>query len=256
MLTVRNDTMKNIMVEIQYDGTNYNGWQIQPNSRTIQEEIMKALKKLTGKEISINGSGRTDAGVHAYGQVASFILESNIPVDRLPLALNSNLPNDISIINAMEVPMDFHARYSAIGKRYIYHIYEGRYRNPLFRNYSYHIHYKLNHEKMRDGAKLLLGTHDFRGFMASGSSVENTVRTIRDLDIIIKDNSIYVYIEGDGFLYNMVRIITGTLVEVGMGKISIEQVNRALETKDRTVAGHTAPPQGLFLDKVFYPLTR
>lgn len=248
--------MKNIMVEIQYDGTNYNGWQIQPNSRTIQEEIMKALKKLTGKEISINGSGRTDAGVHAYGQVASFILESNIPVDRLPLALNSNLPNDISIINAMEVPMDFHARYSAIGKRYIYHIYEGRYRNPLFRNYSYHIHYKLNHEKMRDGAKLLLGTHDFRGFMASGSSVENTVRTIRDLDIIIKDNSIYVYIEGDGFLYNMVRIITGTLVEVGMGKISIEQVNRALETKDRTVAGHTAPPQGLFLDKVFYPLTR
>ncbi|MBU5678094.1 tRNA pseudouridine(38-40) synthase TruA [Alkaliphilus sp. MSJ-5] len=247
--------MKNIMVEIQYDGTNYSGWQIQPNSRTIQEEIMRALKKLTGKELSINGSGRTDAGVHAYGQVASFILESNIPVDRLPLAFNSNLPNDISIINAMEVPMDFHARYSAIGKRYIYHIYEGRYRNPLLRNYSYHVHYKLDHKKMRDGAKLLLGTHDFRGFMSSGSSVENTVRTIRNLDIIIKDNSLYVYIEGDGFLYNMVRIITGTLVEVGMGKISIEHINRALETKDRTVAGHTAPPQGLFLDKVFYPLT-
>jgi len=247
--------MKNIMVQIAYDGTNYSGWQSQPNGKTIQEEIMKALKKLTGDEIIINGAGRTDAGVHAYGQVASFILERNIPVNRLPLALNSNLPEDISIVNAIEVPMEFHARFSATGKRYIYHIYEGRYRNPVLRNYSYHVHYELDHNKMREAANFLIGTHDFRGFMSNGSSVQNTVRTIHKLDIISKDNSLYIHIEGNGFLYNMVRIITGTLVKIGTGKMAVEQIQKVLETKDRTIAGHKAPSQGLFLDKVFYPLT-
>lgn len=247
--------MKNIMVEIEYDGTNYSGWQIQPNSKTVQEEIMKALKILTGTDININGSGRTDAGVHANGQVANFLLESNIPVDRLPLALNSKLPKDISIIRAREVSMDFHARYSAIGKQYIYHIYNGRYRSALLRNYSYHVQYSLDYNMMLQGARLLIGTHDFKGFMSSGSSVEDTVRTIKKLDIINKDNSIYIHIEGDGFLYNMVRIIAGTLIEIGTGKRSLEQLKKALETKERTLAGHTAPPQGLFLNKVFYPLT-
>lgn len=248
--------MKNIMVEIEYDGTNYSGWQIQPNSRTVQEEIMKALKKLTGEDIQVNGSGRTDAGVHAYGQVASFTFKGNIPVDRLPAALNSNLPKDISIRNAAEVPMDFHARYSAIGKRYIYHIYQGKYRTALYRNYSYHVPYKLDISKMKEGAKLLLGTHDFKGFMSSGSSVENTVRTIHRLDLINENNHLYIHIEGDGFLYNMVRIIAGTLVDLGRGKIPVDQIRKAIERKDRTLAGHTAPPQGLFLDCVFYPLTR
>lgn len=244
------------MVEIEYDGTNYSGWQIQPNSRTVQEEIMKALKKLTGKKVNINGSGRTDAGVHAYGQTASFILEGTIPVERLPLALNSNLPKDISIINAIEVPKDFHARYSAIGKRYIYHIYRGKYRTALDRNYSYHVPYELNQAKMEEGARLLLGTHDFRGFMSSGSSIEDTVRTIHRLDLLHENNSLYIHIEGNGFLYNMVRIIVGTLVEVGTGKKSVDEIKKALESKDRALAGHTAPPQGLFLDRVFYPLTR
>ncbi len=247
--------MKNIMIEIEYDGTNYSGWQIQPNSTTIQEQIMKALKKLTGKEIILHGAGRTDAGVHAYGQVASFMLEMNIPVERIPLALNSNLPEDITIVNARQVPMDFHARYNAIGKRYIYHIYENRYRSSLLRNYSYHVRYDLDHNKMREGAKILMGTHDFRGFMSKGSSIENTIRTIHKLDLISKDNSLYIHIEGDGFLYNMVRIITGTLVKIGAGNMPVDQIKKVLESGDRTLAGPKAPPEGLFLDKVFYPLT-
>lgn len=247
--------MKNIMIEIEYDGTNYSGWQVQPNARTVQGEIMKVLKKLTGKDITINGSGRTDAGVHAYGQVATFNMESNIPIDRLPLALNSNLPKDISIVNAKEMPKGFHARYNAIGKRYIYKIYRNRYRSAILRNYSYHMYSKLDYEKMQQAAKLLLGTHDFRGFMSSGSSVEDTVRTIHKLDIINNDSSLYIHIEGNGFLYNMVRIITGTLLEIGSGKIPVDQINKILEIKDRSLSGHTAPPQGLFLDKVFYPLT-
>lgn len=248
--------MKNIMIEIEYDGTNYSGWQIQPNVKTVQEEIMKALNKLTKKKITINGSGRTDSGVHAYGQVATFMLGDNIPVERLPLALNSNLPNDISIINAKEMPVGFHARYDAIGKRYIYCIYKNRYRSPILRNYSYHVNKELDFGKMLQAAKLLIGSHDFKGFMSSGSSIENTERTIHNLDIIDKGNSLYIRIEGNGFLYNMVRIITGTLVEIGIGKMPTSQINKILKTGDRTQAGHTVPPQGLFLDKVFYPLTR
>lgn len=244
--------MRNIKIEIEYDGTNYCGWQIQQNGITVQEEITKALKKLTGKDITVHGSGRTDAGVHAKGQVASFILENNIPTDRLPLALNGKLPKDIVITDAVEVPMDFHARYSAIAKRYMYHIYESRYRSALLRNYSYHVYYKLNHEKMREAAKMLIGTHDFRAFMTSGSSVQDTVRTIYELDIINEGKSLYIYIKGDGFLYNMVRIIIGTLIEIGTGKMQISQIEKLFETKERTVAGQTAPPQGLFLDKVYY----
>lgn len=244
--------MRNIKIEIEYDGTNYCGWQIQQNGITVQEEITKALKKLTGKDITVHGSGRTDAGVHAKGQVASFILENNIPTDRLSLALNGKLPKDIVITDAVEVPMDFHAQHSAIAKRYMYHIYESRYRSALLRNYSYHVYYKLNHEKMREAAKMLIGTHDFRAFMTSGSSVQDTVRTICELDIINEGKSLYIYIKGDGFLYNMVRIIIGTLIEIGAGKMQISQIEKLFETKERTVAGHTAPPQGLFLDKVYY----
>lgn len=247
--------MRNIMIEIEYDGSNYSGWQVQPNAITIQEEIMKALKKLEGKDVVIHGSGRTDAGVHAYGQVATFLMERNIPVERLPLAMNSNLPKDITIIDAKEVPMDFHARYSAIGKRYIYHIYESRYRSAILRNYSYHINYKLDRSKMMEASKLLIGTHDFRGFMSNGSSVEDTVRTIKSLEFKSDGENLYMIIEGDGFLYNMVRIITGTLVQIGAGNKPLEQIEKILKTKDRSLAGHTAPPQGLFLDKVFYPLT-
>ncbi|HZK56988.1 MAG TPA: tRNA pseudouridine(38-40) synthase TruA [Clostridia bacterium] len=245
--------MRNIKIEIEYDGTNYCGWQIQQNGITIQGEITDALKKLTGEETIIHGSGRTDAGAHAKNQVANFILENNIPTERLPLALNGILPDDITITNAMEVPMDFHAQRSAISKRYIYHIYESKYRSALLRNYSYHVHRRLNHGKMQEAAKMFIGTHDFRAFMASGSDVRGTVRTIYESDIVNKGKSLYVYIKGNGFLYNMVRIIVGTLVEIGLGKMQIDRIEQLFEIGDRAMAGHTAPAQGLFLDKVYYP---
>lgn len=248
--------VRNILIEIEYDGTNYCGWQIQPNGRTIQEELMKALEKLTGKHIKINGSGRTDAGVHARGQAASFYFESSIPIDRIPIAMNTYLPRDISVLNACEVPMDFHARYSAEGKRYSYHIYHHRQRSALLYNYSYHVPYDLDLTNMIKASDILKGTHDFKGFMASGSSVKDTVRTIYDIEIHRNGNSIWITVEGNGFLYNMVRIMVGTLIEVAMGKIQAGIVKDVLDSRDRNLAGHTAPPQGLYLDKVFYPLTR
>ncbi len=243
------------MIKIEYDGTNYNGWQIQQNGKSVQEEIIKALSKLSGKDIIVHGSGRTDAKVHARGQVASFHLESSIPIERLPMAMNTFLPMDISIKEAQEMPNDFHARYSAIGKRYTYHIYTGRYRSPLIKNYAYHVPRPLDLDKIQQGINLLIGTHDFRGFMSNGSSVENTVRTIHSINLEKRDDNLWLTFEGSGFLYNMVRIMVGTLVEVGISKKTLENINNALEKLDRKYAGHKAPPQGLYLDKVFYPLT-
>lgn len=247
--------MRNIMIEIEYDGTNYNGWQIQPNGITIQQRIMEAVKKLTKEDVVINGSGRTDAKVHAKGQVANFYTVSKIPTERLPIAINHFLPGDISILGAKEVSHDFHAQYWAKGKQYSYHIYNRPQRSSLFRNYSYHIPYPLKIDEMQEAAKPLLGTHDFRGFMSSGSSVKDTIRKITAIEIKKNEDSIWITFRGNGFLYNMVRIMVGTLVEIGSGRKSIDTVKEALEQGERKKAGHTAPPQGLFLDKVFYPLT-
>jgi len=243
------------MIEIEYDGTNYNGWQIQPNGTTIQQEIMEAIKKLTREEVTITGSGRTDSRVHAKGQVANFYTRSTIPTERFAIAINHFLPRDISILKAREVPHDFHAQYWAIEKQYSYHIYNRPQRTSLLRNYSYHIPYFLEIDKMREAAKLLMGSHDFKGFMSTGSSVKDTVRNITSVEIKSELESIWIILRGNGFLYNMVRIIVGTLVEIGNSKRSINLFKEALEYGERKKAGHTAPPEGLFLDKVFYPLT-
>ncbi|QUH25471.1 tRNA pseudouridine(38-40) synthase TruA [Serpentinicella alkaliphila] len=245
--------MRNIMIEIEYDGTNYSGWQIQPNARSVQEEIMKALKKITNEEIKLNAAGRTDAGVHAKGQVANFYLNASIPTNRIVPALNSNLAQDITVLNAKEVPLDFHARYSAESKKYLYNIYNSSTRSSLFRNYSYHVTNKLSISKMENAAKKLIGTHDFKAFMSSGSSVQDTVRTIYTIKIDKHNNNICLSFHGNGFLYNMVRIIVGTLVEIGTDKRPIEDIEQILLSKDRRKAGHTAPPQGLILEKVYYP---
>ncbi|TCQ01607.1 tRNA pseudouridine38-40 synthase [Serpentinicella alkaliphila] len=241
------------MIEIEYDGTNYSGWQIQPNARSVQEEIMKALKKITNEEIKLNAAGRTDAGVHAKGQVANFYLNASIPTNRIVPALNSNLAQDITVLNAKEVPLDFHARYSAESKKYLYNIYNSSTRSSLFRNYSYHVTNKLSISKMENAAKKLIGTHDFKAFMSSGSSVQDTVRTIYTIKIDKHNNNICLSFHGNGFLYNMVRIIVGTLVEIGTDKRPIEDIEQILLSKDRRKAGHTAPPQGLILEKVYYP---
>ena len=244
--------MKNIKLKIEYDGTDFFGWQKQSKGRTVQEEIEKALSKILKKEIKINGSGRTDARVHAKGQVANFREEFTIPVERLPVALNSVLSDDIAILSAREMNRDFHARYNAMGKKYVYKIYNSNIRSPLSRNYVYYVPQELDIEKMKMATKYFLGTHDFKGFMAAGSSVQDTVRTIYNLDIVEKEKHITVEVSGNGFLYNMVRIITGTLVDIGRGKINVNDLESIIDSGDRKRAGHTAPAQGLYLYEVYY----
>lgn len=244
--------MRNIKLTIQYDGTNYSGWQRQNNSNSIQEEIEKAINKVTSEKVNLIGSGRTDKGVHALGQVANFLTNSRIPADRFKLALNSILPEDISIIESEEVDIDFHSRYHALGKRYRYCIYNGKIRNPLYRNYAYHVPWSLNYKEMEKGIKYFIGTHDFKAFMASNSSVKSTVRTVSKFYLEHKEDLMVFTIEGNGFLYNMIRIIIGTLVDIGRERIKADKIPQILESKNRQLAGHTAPPQGLYLTRVFY----
>ena len=243
--------MRNLKLTIQYDGMKYCGWQKQPNSPGIQGTIEYAIYEITKEKVNITGSGRTDAGVHALGQVANFKTNSSIPVDRIPNALNAKLPKDISIVDCQEVSQEFHSRYSATGKIYRYLIYNKPYRSPLYKDTSYHVRYNLDVNKMRSEAKSLLGTHDFRGFMCSGSSVKDTVRTIRNITIEQNEDLIVLEVEGNGFLYNMVRIIVGTLVDIGRGRID-KSMEEIIASQDRGEAGHTAPAHGLFLKKVHY----
>ncbi len=245
--------MRNILLTITYDGTNYCGWQIQPNGITIEEKLQRAFQRMDGSVVKIIGSGRTDARVHAIGQKANVVLNSSVPTDRIPYALNANLPQDIVIKDAKEVPMDFHARYDAVGKTYRYRLYTGKFRDPIGRNYQYHITDKIEIGKLNEALQALTGTHDFKGFMATGSSVKSTVRTIEAVEVRSVDrNTLDVYISANGFLYNMVRIIIGSAVDVAKGKISLEQLKSARDSQKRQLAGHTAPPQGLFLEEVRY----
>jgi len=243
--------MRNLKLTIQYDGTKYCGWQKQPKSSGIQGTIEYAIYEITKEKVNIIGSGRTDAGVHALGQVANFKTNSNIPAARMPDALNAKLPKDISIIDCQEVSDDFHSRYSATGKIYRYLIYNKPYRSPLYKDISYHVRYDLDIEKMRVEAQSLLGTHEFKGFMSSGSSVKDTVRTIHNISIEDSGDLIVLEVEGNGFLYNMVRIIVGTLVDIGRGRID-KPLEEIIASQDRGEAGHTAPAHGLFLKKVHY----
>ncbi|MGL5329419.1 MAG: tRNA pseudouridine(38-40) synthase TruA [Peptostreptococcaceae bacterium] len=243
--------MRNLKIKIQYNGANYCGWQKQPDSLGIQGTIEKAIYEITKEEVKITGSGRTDAGVHALGQIANFKLESSIPAEKLPNALNAKLPKDIVIIDCEEVDLEFHSRYSAKGKRYKYLIYNSPYRSPIYKDISYHVRYDLDFEKMCKEAKSLIGTHDFKGFMSSGSSVIDTVRTIYDIEITKNEELITIEVEGNGFLYNMVRIIVGTLVDIGRGRIN-DCLFEIINSKSRSKTGHTAPAHGLFLKKVDY----
>lgn len=243
--------MRNIKITIQYNGENYCGWQKQLDSLGIQGTIEKAIYDITKENVKIIGSGRTDSGVHALGQVANFNIMSSIPSDKIPNALNAKLPKDISIIECTEVDKEFHARYSAKGKRYRYLIYNNPYRNPIYKDISYHVKYSLDFEKMCKEANSLIGEHDFKGFMSSGSAVKDTVRTIYDISLTKQEDLIVIEVEGNGFLYNMVRIIVGTLVDIGRGKITTS-LKDVINSKSRSNTGHTAPAHGLFLKKVYY----
>lgn len=244
--------MSNIKLTIEYDGTNYHGWQSQKNALSIQDTLENALRKLTGEECKLIGSSRTDVGVHALGQVANFHTNSRIPPEKFSYALNSILPKDIAIKESAEVPLDFHSRHCAKGKKYKYIICNSTYRPALLRNRAWHISSPLNIEAMSKAAMYFQGTHDFSAFRATGSSVKTSVRTIMQTSLKANEEIIEFEISGNGFLYNMVRIIMGTLAEVGMGKIPYDAVPEIIESCDRTRAGKTAPAQGLYLVEVYY----
>ena len=244
--------MKRIKLTIAYDGTNYCGWQIQPNGITIEEVINKALQKLTGEPILVIGASRTDSGVHAMGNVAVFDTESSIPPERIAMALNQRLPEDIVIVKSEEVALDFHPRYCDCSKTYEYHIINTRIPVPTKRLTNYFVSYNLNLDHMREAASYLVGEHDFVSFCNVRTDVENTVRTITALDVIENGNEITIRITGNGFLYNMVRIIVGTLIRVGRGFYTPEKVKEILEAKDRKAAGVTAPAHGLMLMNIEY----
>ena len=227
--------MRNIKLVIEYDGKNFAGWQTQPGKVSIQSEIERAIKEVTGEEVDLTASGRTDAGVHAIGQVANFHTDTKIEIHKIPYALNSKLPKSIVIKSAEEVPERFHSRYLCKGKTYRYIINNNEFPSALNRYREFHISQKLDICKMREALKCFEGTHDFKGFQSSGSPTEITVE-----------------LSGDGFLYNMVRIIVGTIVDVGLGKIRVEDLPEIIESKDRTRAGKTLPPHGLYLVQVRY----
>lgn len=244
--------MKRIKLTIAYDGTNYCGWQIQPNGITVEEVLNKALQKLTGEDVQVIGASRTDSGVHALGNVAVFDTETTIPPERIMMALNQKLPEDIVITKSEEVALDFHPRYCDCTKTYEYHIINTRIPDPTRRLTNYFVSYPLNLEHMREAASYLIGEHDFVSFCNVRTDVENTIRTITALDILQNRNEITIRITGNGFLYNMVRIIVGTLIRVGRGFYGPEKVKEILEAKDRKAAGVTAPAHGLVLKEIHY----
>ena len=244
--------MRNILLTIEYDGTNYAGWQKQKEQVTIQDEIEKAIKKVTGEEVALNASGRTDAKVHANAQSANFFTNSLIKAEKIPFAINSGLPLDIRVLKAQEKDENFHARFSAKKKQYEYLILNRRVSSALLLNKAWHVPYALDLRQMEEGCKVLKGKHDFRAFMSRESIKEDTIREIYDISLEIQQDLIKVSVVGNGFLHNMVRIIVGTLILVGKGEISVSQLEEILESKDRTRAGKTAPGYGLYLKEVFY----
>jgi len=243
---------RNLKLTLEYDGENYHGWQRQPRVTTIQGIIEEALAKVLQKKISLIGAGRTDAGVHARGQVANFKTKSNLPLKNLKAALNSLLPEDIVVKHAVHVSNDFHARYDARSKLYRYTILNAPLSSPLLRKYVYFFSYPLDIKAMKRAAKFLAGRHDFSSFRGAGTARENYIRKVKRLKVSTEKELICLDMEADGFLYNMVRIIAGTLLDVGRGKITASEVRKILEAKDRRQAGPTLPARGLCLLKVKY----
>ncbi|WP_321384539.1 tRNA pseudouridine(38-40) synthase TruA [uncultured Enterococcus sp.] len=245
--------MRNIKLTIEYDGGRYLGWQRLGNSdKTIQGKIEHLLTQLTGEKIEIIGSGRTDAGTHARGQVANFKTHADIELTELLATLNHQLPRDIVIKNVEEAPERFHARYNATGKQYSYYVWNDTIPSAFERNYSFHYPQPLDLNLMNEACEKLLGKHDFIGFSALKKTKKSTIRTIEKLSIEQEGSLLHVTFVGDGFLHKMVRIIMGTLLEIGTGALPVSIIDEVLENKVRATAGETVPAQGLFLDEVYY----
>lgn len=244
--------MKRYKMIVAYDGTNYSGWQLQENAPTIEGVLNHALTKLLKQEIQVMGASRTDAGVHARGNVAVFDAETTIPGDRLKYALNPLLPEDIRIMASSQVADDFHPRFCDTEKTYEYQIWNSKDKLPTVRLYSYWHSGPLDVDKMNQAAKLIPGERDFKSFCAAGAQVSTTVRKVTGAEVFQNGDSVTVRVKGEGFLYNMVRIIAGTLIKIGEGKWEPEKMTEIIESCDRTKAGPTAPPQGLTLIKIDY----
>lgn len=244
--------MRNVKCTVAYDGTGFSGYQRQGSLRTVQAELEAAAAVILKEDVRITASGRTDAGVHARGQVINFHTGCAIPAARLPYALNSVLPRDIACLGAEEAAADFHARIRAKRKTYCYRLYRAPFPSPFYRHYALHVPEILDMAAVQAAAEQLIGRHDFTSFRASGSAVKSNVRTVFAAGITVKGEMADFRITADGFLYNMVRIIVGTLLEVGRGKLRPRDVAAIISARRREVAGPTAPPQGLYLERVEY----
>ena len=241
-----------VLLRVAYDGTGYSGWQIQPNAVTVEKVLIEALEALFGKKVEIIGASRTDAGVHAYGNVAVFDTDTKMPAEKISYALNQRLPEDVRVQESVEVEADFHPRHRDCVKTYEYRIWNDKFESPLNRLYSHFYYGKLDVDAMKEACGYFVGEHDFTSFCSAGSQVVDKVRNIYSLDVTREGRLITIRVTGNGFLYNMVRIIAGTLLRVGEGKIKPSEIPAIIEGKDRNLAGPTAPAKGLALVEIKY----
>ncbi|MGN1329623.1 MAG: tRNA pseudouridine(38-40) synthase TruA [Eubacterium sp.] len=244
--------MRRLVITIQYDGSNYHGWQVQSNALTVQEVFQNAVEKVFGERLDVKGCSRTDAGVHANMYVLTLDTDMNISDDGVIFALNSHLPKDIAVIDCKEGSSDFHPRYSCESKEYVYKLYNGKIKNPFLADYAFHYRYPIDVDYLNEQAQAFVGTYDYSGFCSAKSDVDDTVRTVNSFSVTRQGDMVYFRVEADGFLYNMVRIMVGTLLFVSEGKIKKDELKDIILSKDRKRAGKTAPPQGLYLNKVVY----
>lgn len=244
--------MRNILLTISFDGTAYHGWQVQENAATVQQTLQDALQQICSRRDNVVGCSRTDAGVHANMYCCNIRTEHSIACDKLVTALNAVLPRDIAALDCKEVDFDFHARYDCSSKEYIYRIWNSPNKNPFLYNYALHYKYPLDEKLLDSQAKQFIGTHDFSSFCAAGSSVEDTVRTVMNASVERNGDEVIFRVEANGFLYNMVRIMTGTLIDISRGRIPENSVPQIIEAKNRFAAGYTAPARGLYLNKIHY----
>lgn len=244
--------MRRLLLTIQYDGTNYHGWQVQKNALTVQEVVQNAIEKVFGERLDVKGCSRTDSGVHANMYCLSLDTDMKINNSNVVQALNGFLPKDVAVKSCTEVSMDFHPRYSVKDKEYLYKINNAEVRDAFLANYTYYYHRKIDTEYLNKEAKAFIGTYDFVGFCSSKTDVEGTVRTVKSFDVWREGDMVYFKVSADGFLYNMVRIMIGTLLFINEGKIKQGELSDVISSKDRKRAGKTAPPQGLYLNKINY----
>lgn len=244
--------MRNLLLRLMYDGASYHGWQVQPNGVTVQETLQNAIEQILGVRENVTGCSRTDAGVHANDFCCNIRTENPIDCYRFQGALNAVLPDSICVKSVEEVPLDFHARYNCVTKQYVYRVWNASYKNPFLVDRAWHYKNKLDADYLNEQAQAYIGTHDFKAFCSAGSTVEDTVRTVKSFSVTRNGEEVIFTVEADGFLYNMVRIMVGSLIEISENKIEKDKLSDIIENKDRAFAGRTAPPQGLYLNKVNY----